>query len=197
MQSVSEDDEQREAAEALHDGIRYTQMGRPMPCGRHGEGKPGEQQKQRRRQSALKLQTSNHGPPRYGSASSALDVWPATIRTTARARARSMKMTRWACTARSFTKRSTWKRERTSSRSVRHRVQKHIDTERVAIRRELIEEGCVLAFSLPGIRHVGVVGHDNHDPAVGIANGPEVRIAAVVARSEVCAHAFGARNRYS
>jgi hypothetical protein len=39
---------------------------------------------------------SNQVPCRYVVASNALTVWPYIIMTTARARARSMKMTRWA-----------------------------------------------------------------------------------------------------
>src|SRR5688572_7228386 len=95
------------------------------------------------------------------------------MNTTATARARSMKMTRWAWTP------ELWRPlmavrgagERSDTRlSVRHGMQQNVDAEGVAVRRELQEELGVLSLALPRIGHVRVVGHHHHDATVGITN---------------------------
>ena len=55
VQRVAEDHEQAEPADALDQCRRPSHMRRPAPAGRDAERKPAEQQKQTRRQPALKL----------------------------------------------------------------------------------------------------------------------------------------------
>ncbi len=57
---------------------------------------------------------------------------------------------------------------------MRHRVEHHVDAERVAVGRELQEELVVLAFALPRVADVGVVRHRHHDAAVAIGDGAEI-----------------------
>jgi hypothetical protein len=62
---------------------------------------------------------------------------------------------------------------------VTHRVQQHVDAERIAVRRELLEVSRVLTLALPRVLDVGVVGHQDHDSTVVIGNRTHVRYRAV------------------
>src|SRR3954468_7132192 len=65
--------------------------------------------------------------------------------------------------------------------SVGHRVEQHVDAERVAIGRKLVEELGVFAFPLPRVGHVGVVrGHHDHASA-GITDDAKMRDASLFA----------------
>src|SRR6185503_4538777 len=64
---------------------------------------------------------------------------------------------------------------------MRDRVQEYIDSYRIPIRRELIEELRILPLALPRILDVRVVGHQHHDPAAPIGDAAEVDGLAVVA----------------
>src|SRR5262245_3672066 len=105
--------------------------------------------------------TSYHVPVWYFGASRALTVSPDHMKSTDRARARSMKMTRWACApvppgapagcGDAFT-----------PALVRHRVKQDVDAHGIPGGRELIETPRILALALPCVSHVGVVGHHDH-----------------------------------
>src|SRR5688500_10725180 len=62
-----------------------------------------------------------------------------------------------------------------SAVSMRHRIEKNVDPQGIAVARELVEILRVLCFPLPRVRHVGVVRHYGDDLAVPVANRPEVR----------------------
>ena len=60
-----------------------------------------------------------------------------------------------------------------------HRVEQDVDPERVAVRRELLEEERVPILSLPGVGDIGVVRHQHQDPAMFVRDGPQMRHFAV------------------
>src|SRR5690349_21264248 len=66
-------------------------------------------------------------------------------------------------------------------KSVRHRMQQHVDAEGVAVGRELQEELRILAFTFPRVGNVGVVGRHHHDPPVRVADDAQVHRAALLA----------------
>ena len=53
-------------------------------------------------------------------------------------------------------------------------VEKNVDAERITIGRKLVEELRIVALTLEGIRHVGVVRHHRDDPLMFVSYGPEV-----------------------
>ena len=64
---------------------------------------------------------------------------------------------------------------------MRHGVQQHIDPDRVAFHRKLVEELRIVAFALVRIAEIGVVGRQDDDAAAVIDKGVGVRRAAVFA----------------
>src|SRR3954470_11733533 len=56
---------------------------------------------------------------------------------------------------------------------VSHGVEHDVDTQSVAVGRELVEVAGVFAFALPRIRDVGVVRADHHDVALGVGDRPD------------------------
>src|SRR6476660_2850845 len=57
---------------------------------------------------------------------------------------------------------------------VGHRVEQDVDPNRVRIRREPEEVVGLLAFTFPGIGQVGVVHHDDHEPAVVVRDAADI-----------------------
>src|SRR3954470_22698773 len=64
--------------------------------------------------------------------------------------------------------------------SMGHRINHDVDAERVAVRREAIEVFLALALALPRVRDVGIVRHDDQQPAAGVLDAAEVHVRAVV-----------------
>src|SRR5215216_5366228 len=56
-----------------------------------------------------------------------------------------------------------------------HRVHHDVDADRVAPWREFVEESRVLTFAFPRVGDVGVMRHHDHDVAVLVGNGTEIR----------------------
>src|SRR6185436_14554000 len=63
--------------------------------------------------------------------------------------------------------------------SVGEGVERDVDADGVAVWREAVEVLLVLAFALPGVGDVGVVGHHHHQPAVLVLDAAEVHVRAV------------------
>ena len=59
------------------------------------------------------------------------------------------------------------------ARSVREGVQHHVDSESLAIGRELLEAGLLLGFSLERISDVRVMGHEHLNVPYGIRHDPQ------------------------
>src|SRR3954471_15813773 len=65
--------------------------------------------------------------------------------------------------------------------SMCHPVEHDVDADGVAVRRELVEVFLALAFALPRIGDIGVVGHHHHQPALVVGDAAEVHVRAVLA----------------
>src|SRR5499427_2912660 len=63
--------------------------------------------------------------------------------------------------------------------SMCHPVDHDVDADGVAVRRELVEVFLALAFALPRVRDVGVVGHHHHQPPFLVGDAAEVHVRAV------------------
>ena len=68
---------------------------------------------------------------------------------------------------------------------MRHHVHHHVDRDGVAFGRETIEVLHVFAFALPGIRDVGVVRHQHHQPAFFVEDPRVLTTALSEPRSDV------------
>src|SRR6185295_2570881 len=59
-------------------------------------------------------------------------------------------------------------------KSMRQRVEDHVDPDRITVRRKLVEETRVGGFALPGVGDVGVVRHQDHQAPVAVADTADV-----------------------